>query len=90
MNATLVKQALDKVLSVNILVNLISQRVRQLKSAGGNTCRPLVTNADHLDAADIALLEIIEGKMEFDMPVMLELTRPSGKNRPRPKHWTPV
>ena len=35
MNATLVKQALEKVLNPNILVNLVSRRVRQLNSGGG-------------------------------------------------------
>ena len=35
MDATLVKQALENVLTPNILVNLISRRVRQLNSGGG-------------------------------------------------------
>jgi DNA-directed RNA polymerase subunit omega len=89
MNAILVKKALEKVLNPNILVNLISQRVRQLNSGGGaRGSRPLVADTANLGAADVALLEIIEDKIGFDMPEMLEVTRPSGKNRRRPQHWT--
>ena len=58
------KQALAKVGNPNILVNLVSRRVRQLTSGGGNS-RPLVDQASNLGAADIALLEIIEEKMGF-------------------------
>ena len=88
MNAILVKKALETVLNPNVLVNLVSQRVRQLNSGGGGRSRPLVADIANLGAADIALLEIIEGKMGFVMPEILELTRPSGKNRRRPQHWT--
>ena len=88
MNAILVKKALEKVLNPNILVNLISQRVRQLNSGGGGKCRPLVTDIGNLGAADIALREIIEDKMSFEMPEIVGLTRPTGKNRRRPQHWT--
>ena len=87
MNAILVKKALETVLNPNVLVNMVSQRVRQLNSGGGSMCRPLVTDIANLGAADIALLEIIEGKMSFEMPEMLLLTRPTGKNRRRPQHW---
>ena len=87
MNATLVKKALEKVLNPNVLVNLVSQRVRQLNYGGGGKGRPLVADIANLSAADIALREIIEGKMGFDMPEILELTRPTGKNRRRPQHW---
>jgi DNA-directed RNA polymerase subunit omega len=89
MNAALVKEALEKVLSANVLVNLVSQRVRQLNSGGGRG-RPLLADVTNLDAADIALREIIEGKMGFEMPALVELTRPSGKNRRRPQHWARV
>lgn len=88
MNATLVQKALEKVLNPNVLVNMLSQRVRQLNSGGGGRCRPLVADIGNLGAADIALREIIEGKMSFKMPEILELTRPTGKNRRRPQHWT--
>lgn len=87
MNAALVKQALEKVPNPNVLVNMISRRVRQLNSGGGGSGRPLVGDLANLGAADIALREIIEDKMGFEMPEIIELTRPTGKNRKRPQHW---
>ena len=87
MNAELVKKALKKVLDPHVLVNLVSQRVRQLAAGGGSVNRPLVAHVANLGAADIALREIIEEKMGFEMPEIVELTRPSGKNRKRPQHW---
>jgi DNA-directed RNA polymerase subunit omega len=87
MNADLVKKALEIVVNPNILVNLVSQRVRQLNSGGGGRSRPLLADVGHLGAADIALSEIIEGKMGFEMADIIKLTRPSGRNRKRPQHW---
>jgi len=87
MNANLVKQALEKILNPNILVNLVSRRVRQLTSGGGRISQPLIADVANLGAADIALTEIIEGKMGFDMPEIIPLVRPTGKNRKRPQHW---
>jgi DNA-directed RNA polymerase subunit omega len=87
MNADLVKQALEKILNPNVLVNLVSRRVRQLNSGGGRASRPLVSDVLSLGAADIALTEIIEGKMGFEMPEIIALIRPTGKNRKRPQHW---
>ena len=87
MNATLVKMALEKVPNPNVLVNLVSRRVRQLNSGGGRSSRPLVADVANLGAADIALREIIEDKMGFEMPVIIELTRPTGRGRKRPQHW---
>ena len=87
MNADLVKLALEKVLNPNVLVNLVSQRVRQLNRGGGGSSRPLIADVGNLGAADIALREIIEDKMGFEMPEIIELTRPSGKNRRRPQGW---
>jgi DNA-directed RNA polymerase subunit omega len=87
MNPTLVKQALEVVLNPNILVNLVSRRVRQLNTFSGGASRPLVMNTENLGAADIALREIIEGKMSFEEADFVPLTRPTGKDRNRPKHW---
>lgn len=87
MNAALVKKALETVLNPNVLVNLVSQRVRQLNSVGGGRNRPLVADVENLGAADIALREIIEDKMGFNMPDILKLTRPTKTNRRRPQHW---
>ena len=88
MDAILVKKALEKVLNPNVLVNMISRRVRQLNSGGGRASRPLIADPGNLGAADIALREIIEDKMGFEMAELVELTRPTGRNRKRPQHWT--
>jgi DNA-directed RNA polymerase subunit omega len=87
MNADLVKKALEKVLNPNVLVNLVSQRVRQLNSGGRGRSRPLVADVANLGAADIALREIAEGKMGFEMPEIVALTRPARKSRKRPQGW---
>ena len=81
MNAELVKRALEKVGNPNILVNLISRRVRQLTSGGGKTSRPLVADTGNMGAADIALLEIAEERMGFEVPELVELIRPVAKKR---------
>jgi len=79
MNAELVKKALEIVGNPNILVNLISRRVRQLNSGGGSLGRPLVVDTSKLGLADIALLEIVDGKMGWEIPELVELTRPVRK-----------
>ena len=81
MNAELTKKALEKVGNPNVLVNLVSRRVRQLTSGGGAVSRPLIAEVGNMGAADIALLEIIEEKIGFEMPEIVELTRPVGKKR---------
>ena len=43
--------------------------------------RPLVAETGNLGAADIALLEIIEEKVGFEMPDLADLNRPTGKKR---------
>lgn len=90
MNSTLISQALEKVPNVPVLINLVARRVRQLNSFGGRTSRPLVANVANLCAADIALREIIEGKMSFQMPEWVALIRPTGRNGKRPHHWGKV
>jgi DNA-directed RNA polymerase subunit omega len=67
LNAELCKQALDKVGNPNVLVNLISRRVRQLNAGGGPGNRPLVSETATLGVTDIALREIVEGKMGWDI-----------------------
>jgi DNA-directed RNA polymerase subunit omega len=81
LNAELAKKALEKVGNPNVLVNLVSRRVRQLNSGGGAMSRPLVADTGAMGAADIALLEIVEEKMGWEMPELVELTRPVGKKR---------
>jgi len=80
-NAELCKKALDKVGNPNVLINLISRRVRQLNSGGGGLSRPLISDRGHLGAADIALREIIEDKIGWELPEPVELVRPIAKKR---------
>jgi len=65
-NSELCKQALAKVGNPNVLINLVSRRVRQLNSGGGSLSRPLLNDTVGLGAADIALTEIIEDKMGWE------------------------
>jgi len=90
MNSELVKQALEKVTNPHVLVNLLSRRVRQLNFGNGSSGRPMVANTENLGVADIALREIIEEKMGFDMPEIIELSRPTGRGRRRPQNWARV
>jgi DNA-directed RNA polymerase subunit omega len=81
MNAELCKKANEKVGNPNVLVNLVSRRVRQLNSGAGGLSRPLIDNVGNLGAADIALREIIEDKIGWDMPEIVALVRPVAKKR---------
>ncbi len=81
MNAELAKKAAEKVGNPNVLINLISRRVRQLNSGGGGLSRPLVDAPANMGVADIALREIIEDKIGWDMPEITELVRPQPKKR---------
>ncbi len=87
MNPELVKRALQIVLNPNVLVNLVSRRVRQLNSQGAGGNGGLLADTGNLSAADIALTELIEGKMSFEMPEIIPLTHPSRNDRNRPRHW---
>ena len=63
--------ALKVVDDPNILVNVVSRRVKQLKR--GN--RALVESLEKLSAEDTALREIIEGKISFELATPAELAR---------------
>ncbi|MCG3146972.1 MAG: hypothetical protein PCFJNLEI_00408 [Verrucomicrobiae bacterium] len=51
------------------LINLVSRRVRQLSQ--GN--RPLTLTDPKMDFADIALKEISEGKLTYELPTLEEI-----------------
>ena len=80
-NSELCRLALAKVGNPNVLVNLISRRVRQLNSGGGALSRPLFHDVAGLGAADIALREIIDDKMGWDLPEEAALLEPAPKKR---------
>jgi DNA-directed RNA polymerase subunit omega len=79
LNTELCRKALEKVGNPNILVNLVSRRVRQLNSTGS---RPLVDTIEPLGVADIALLEIVEDTITFeDVPEVVEPETPVKRRR---------
>ena len=83
MNSELLKIAFEKVGNTGVLVNLISRRVRQLNYGGGGISRPLMSSTGNLGAADIALREIVDGKMGWELPEVVKLIRPVAKKRKR-------
>ena len=83
MNPELLNQALAKVGNPHVLINLVSRRVRQLNAGG----RPLISNPGTPGAADIALLEIVQDKVGFEMPEFLKLIRPSAQVGKMPAGW---
>ena len=60
MKAELVEQAALVVKDIPILINMVSKRVKQLTSGRA----PLVERRPGMREADIALLEIIQGKIK--------------------------
>lgn len=83
MNAELCKKAAEKVGNPNILVNLVSRRVRQLNSGGGGINRPLIDAPATYGAGDIALAELVDEKMGWEMlePVQAELAPPRKRKK---------
>lgn len=47
----------------NILINIVSRRAKQLKSG----YKPLIESLERLSAEDMALREIIEGKISYQL-----------------------
>lgn len=62
MKQAFVQDALKSVHSPQILVNIVSKRVRQL----GQGARPLVLVDPKLTFMDIALKEVAEGKLTYE------------------------
>ena len=56
----------------NVLINVVSRRVKQLRR--GN--RPLVESLEKLTAEDTALREIAEGKISYELAPPEEMTGP--------------
>jgi DNA-directed RNA polymerase subunit omega len=68
MKAELVEQALAVVKDPPILINMVSKRVKQLTSGRA----PLVERRPGQREADTALLEIIQGKIKAEYPVVAD------------------
>ena len=81
MNAELAKLAVEKVGNPNVLINLVSRRVRQLTGGGGGVSRPLVDAPASMGMADIALREIIENKIGWELAEEVAAVRPPSKKR---------
>lgn len=56
------KEAHKVIPDTNLLINVVSRRVKQLRR--GN--RPLVESLEKLSPEDVALREIIEGKITYE------------------------
>jgi DNA-directed RNA polymerase subunit omega len=63
MQSHLLEKALLVIKSEQYLVNVISRRVRQLT----NGHRPMVEVGPRMGFADIALTEVIEGKLSYEV-----------------------
>ena len=70
MNPNLVKAAAEVIPDPKILVNMVSQRVRQLCLGH----RPLVEFVPGLGHADVALSEIAAGKLSFELTLKQSAT----------------
>jgi len=81
MNVELTRRALEKVGNPHVLVNIISRRVRQLNSGGGGFSRPLVEVTPTMGVADIALLELIEDKIGYELDNVTEAAPEAPKRR---------
>ncbi len=57
------KDAQKVIPDANLLINVISRRVKQLRRGS----RALVESLEKLSAEDIALREVIEGKISYEM-----------------------
>jgi DNA-directed RNA polymerase subunit omega len=55
----------------NILINVISRRVKQLRRGA----RPLVESLEKLSAEDTALREVAEGKISYELATAEDLAR---------------
>ncbi len=58
-----IKEAQKIIPDANILINVVSRRVKQLKRGH----RPLVESLEKLDPEDLALREVIEGKISYEL-----------------------
>lgn len=63
MRDDLLEQAQKVIPSANVLINVVSRRVKQLRSGA----HPLVTSLERLDLEDVALKEVAEGKLVYEL-----------------------
>lgn len=68
MNSIYIDEALKEIPETQVLINVVSKRVRQL-SAGS---RPMVPVEGRMGLADIALVEIAQGRLTYSKLETLE------------------
>jgi DNA-directed RNA polymerase subunit omega len=73
------KGALAVIQDPNILINVVSRRVKQLRRGH----RPLVESLEKLDPEDTALREIIEGRISYELPTREEMALAAGARSAR-------
>ncbi len=76
------RQALKVIDDPTILVNVVSQRVKQLRRGS----RPLVESLEKLSAEDTALREIGEGRITYELPTELEMAKSNERPPQRSAH----
>jgi DNA-directed RNA polymerase subunit omega len=57
------REALKVIPDTNLLINVVSRRVKQLRRGS----RALVESLEKLSPEDVALREVIEGKISFEL-----------------------
>jgi DNA-directed RNA polymerase subunit omega len=77
------QQALKVIDDPNILVNVVSRRVKQLKR--GN--RALIESLEKLLPEDVALREIIERKISFELPAPETVSETEFRERSEREHY---
>jgi DNA-directed RNA polymerase subunit omega len=77
MTSSLLDAAFKIIPSQQILVNVVSKRVRQL-TAGH---RPMIETGPRMGHSDIALTEIIEGKLTWEAAPVLDGATPPKKGK---------
>ena len=63
MKSKYLPDAMQRIPSTELLINVVSRRVRQLTQGH----RPMVQVEPRMDPAEIALKEIAEGKLSFEL-----------------------
>jgi len=58
-----IQQALKVIPDPNLLINVVSRRVKQLRRGS----RPLVESLEKLQPEDVALREVIEGRIDYEL-----------------------
>ena len=64
MNSNYLEKARERIAEIPLLINVVSQRVRQLNAGERPLVKPDHKDMDHLD---LALKEIAEGKLTADI-----------------------